>query len=236
MEEILDKNQVSVLEAVQENEEEISVSETPEKIEEIDSSPIATTSSKPVSRPIAKKEEPIPNPLLEDPYEWDKCTITVVYALHPDHSVTVSIHNHKDEPIVKSFTAADVPLPEKISSKMKTLQAIWPFSTISATVVLPPKPGDAPERVIVVSMRAGGDTPIVLTDLESNMTFPPLINSMLDELKALLPSRALKRIEKDAKTKIAPSNKSAAKTQSRPVPKPTTVPPAIANKTQLSLF
>ena len=234
MEQIIDKNQGSALEEVQESE---AISETQEKIEEIDSSPVATTSSKPVDRSIVKKEEPLPNPLLEDPYEWDKCTITVAYALQPDQSVTVSVHNHKDEPIVKSFTADDVPLPENISSKLRTLQTIWPDNTISATMVLLPKLEDAAERALVVSVRAGGDTPIVLTDLQSNMTFPPPINSMLDELRALLPSRALKRIERDAKNKIAPKQKSSvAKAQSKPVIKPTTAPPSTPNKSQLSLF
>lgn len=226
MEQTIDKNQASALEEVE------AVSETREKIEEIDSSPVASTSSK----PTVKKEEPILNPLLEDPYEWDKCTITVFYALQPDQSVTVSVHNHKDEPIMKNFAVGDIPLPEKISSRMQTLQAIWPDSTISATMVLLPKLGDVAERALVVSVRAGGDTPIVLTDLESNITFPPSINSMLDELRALLPSRALKRIEKDAKNKIAPKQKSAAKTQSKPVIKPTTTAPTTVNKSQLSLF
>ena len=205
-------------------------------VEEIDSSAPALKPSKPASRTTDKKDESIANPLLHDPYEWYQCTITVVYALLPDQTVSISIHNHKDEPIVKTFAATQVPLPEKISCVMARLRTIWPDSTVSAIVVLMPKPPDATERTIVVSVRAGNDTPIVQTGVESNLPFPTQINAMLDELKALLPTRALKRIEKDAKTKVSPATKPAVKTASKPAIKPTTVAPAAVNKTQLSLF
>ena len=205
-------------------------------VEEIDSSTSVIKPGNPSSRTNAKKDEPVPNPLLDDPYEWDQCTITVVYVLLPDQTVSLSIHNHKDEPIVKTFAALEVPLPEKISSVMATLQAIWPDSTASATMVLMPKPADATERTIVVSVRAGNDTPIVQTGVESNLPFPTPINIMLDSLRALLPTRALKRIEKDAKTKISPSTKPMAKTASKPAIRPTTVVPAGVKKSQLTLF
>lgn len=205
-------------------------------VEEIDSSVPALEPRKPAPITTEKKDEPIPNPVLNDPYEWDQCTITVVYALLPDQTVSISIHNHKDEPIVKTFALTVVPLPEKIRGVMATLQAIWPDSTVSATVVLMPKPAEATERTLVVSVRAGNDTPIVQTGVESNLPFPTQINAMLDELKALLPTRALKRIEKDAKKKITPAAKPVAKTGSKPATKPTTVAPAAVNKTQLSLF
>jgi hypothetical protein len=207
-----------------------------QQVEEIDSSTPVAAPDKPASRTSVSKEQPPSNPLLADPYEWDQCTITLVYALLPDQTVSVSIHNHKDEPIVKTFVATEIPLPEKISGVMATLQAIWPDSTVSATVVLMPKPSDTTERAIVVSVRAGNDTPIVQTEVESNLPFPTQISGMLDELKALLPTRALKRIEKDAKTKIGPATKSVGKTGSKPATKPTTVAPAAVSKTQLSLF
>jgi hypothetical protein len=207
-----------------------------EQVEEIDSSTPVAAPDKPASRTSGSKEQPLSNPLLDDPYEWDHCTITLVYALLPDQTVSISIHNHKDEPIVKTFVATEVPLPEKISGVMATLRAVWPDSTVSATVVLIPKPSDTTERTIVVSVRAGNDTPIVQTGTESNLPFPTQINDMLDELKALLPTRALKRIEKDAKTKIGPATKPVAKTGSKPATKPTIVAPAAVTKTQLSLF
>ena len=207
-----------------------------QQVEEIDSSTPVAAPGMPESRTTVSKEQSPSNPLLADPYEWDQCTITLVYALLPDQTVSISIHNHKDEPIVKSFPASEVLLPEKISSVMATLQAMWTESTVSATIVLMPKLAEATERPIVVSVRAGNDTPIVQTGVESNLPFPTQINAMLDELKALLPTRALKRIEKDAKTKISPATKPVAKTGSKPATKPTTVAPAAVGKTQLSLF
>lgn len=201
-----------------------------QQVEEIDSATPVAEPGKPASRTPVGKEQSPSNPLIDDPYEWDQCTITLVYALLPDQTVSVSIHNHKDEPIVKTFAAMEVPLPEKISGVIATLQGIWPDSTVSATAVLMPKTADAVERTIIVSVRAGNDTPIVQTGVESNLPFPTQINAMLDELKALLPIRALKRIEKDDKTKPV------AKTASKTAIKPTTVAAAAVNKTQLSLF
>jgi hypothetical protein len=196
-------------------------SETPaglQVIEEIDTAPKGQVAKelpgKSVTKPAPyKREEPPPNPLLLDPYEWDKCTITVRYSLLPDKKVSISVYNHKDEPIVKEFPVEEVPLPEKISGVMATLQSIWPTSPINATVVLLPKPDNAPERPIVASVRVSTDTPIVQEGVESNLPFPAPIVAMLEELKVLMPDRALKNIEKNAKAKIAttvkPSSKSA---------------------------
>lgn len=206
----------------------VAATEKLQSIEEIDSSPTTVKPSKPALKTSTKQEELIPNPLLEDPYEWDQCAITVVYALLPDQTVSVSVHNHKDEPLVKSFAATEVPLPENISGVIRMLRDLWPDSTISATAVLMPKPAESAERALVVSVRAGNDTPIVQAGLESNLPFPAPIDMMLDELKAVLPARALKRIEKDAKTKIIPATK--------PVAKASTVVPATSDKAQLSLF
>jgi len=186
----------------------------PQNIEEIDTAP-KTQSAKalPGKSAAYKREEPPPNPLLLDPYEWDKCTITVGYSPLPDKKVSVSVHNHKDEPIVKEFPLEDVPLPEKISDVMATLQSIWPTSPVNAVVALLPKPENAPERPIVASVRVSTDTPIVQEGVESNLPFPAPIVAMLEELKALMPDRALKNIEKNAKAKAAtpvkPINKSA---------------------------
>jgi len=179
-------------------------------IEEIDTAPKLATQAKPV--PAAKREEPPPNPLLLDPYEWDRCTITVGYSLLPDGTVSVSVHNHKDEPIVKTFPAAEVPLPGKISEVMHRLQTIWPASPVNVTVVLLPKQDETDERCIIASVRVANDTPIVQEGVESNLPFPVPILAMLDELKALIPERGLKNIEKNAKTKATTVTKPAAKT------------------------
>ena len=212
-------------------------------IEEIDTAPKAQLAKallgKEVTKPVAhKREEPPPNPLLLDPYEWDQCTITVGYSLLPDNKVSVSVHNHKDDPIVKEFPAEEVPLPEKISGVMATLQSIWPTGPVNTTVVLLPKPDNGPERPIIVSVRVSTDTPIMQEGVESSLPFPAPIVGMLEELKALMPERALKNIQKTAQAKTArpvkPTNKSTA---SKPL---ATVSAPAANKNvrhnQMTLF
>jgi hypothetical protein len=239
------RTEVVVTEAINHTPVEVE-SETldaPELIEEIDTAPKAQIAKalpgKAMTKPVASKREELPpNPLLLDPYEWDKCTITVGYSLLPNKQVSVSIHNHKDEPIVKEFPLEEVPLPEKIGGVMATLQSIWPTSPVNATVVLLPKPDNAPERPIVASVRVSTDTPIVQEGVESNLPFPAPIVVMLEELKALMPERALKNIEKNAKTKTATPVKSASKfTASKPA---ATVSAPAANKSvrkdQMTLF
>lgn len=194
--------------------------------------------AKAATKSTHKPEEPISNPLLLDPYEWDKCTITVGYSLLPDKNVTVSVHNHKDEPIVREFPVEEVPLPEKISSVMVTLQSIWPTNSVNATVVLLPKPENVPERPIIASVRVATDTPIVQEGVESNLPFPAPIVAMLEELKAMVPERALKNIEKNTKAKTATTVKPANKsTTSKPVT-PVNVPATNKNinQNQMKLF
>jgi hypothetical protein len=193
-----------------------------EVIEEIDTEPKAQVAKalpgKAVTKPAPyKREEPPPNPLLLDPYEWEKCTITVGYSLLPNKKVCVSVHNHKDAPIVREFPVEEIPLPEKINNVMMSLQCIWPTSPVNTTVVLLPKPENAPERPIFASVRVSTDTPIVQEGVESNLPFPAPIVAMLEELKALMPDRALKNIEKNAKAKTAMPVKPASKsTASKP--------------------
>lgn len=224
-------------------EAESEIPAAPAVIEEIDTAPKAQVAKallgKAVTKPAPnKREEPPPNPLLLDPYEWDKCTITVGYSLLPDKKVIVSVHNHKDEPIVREFPVEEVPLPEKISSVMATLQRVWPTSPVNATVVLLPKPENAPERPIIASVRVSTDTPIVQEGVESNLPFPDPIVAMLEELKALMPARALKSIGKNAKAKTATAVKPTSKsTVSKPA---ATVSAPAANKNirqnQMTLF
>ena len=70
-----------------------------------------------------------------------------------------------------------------------------------------PKPEDAPERPIIASVRVTTDTPIIQEGVESNLPFPAPIVAMLEELKALIPERALKNIEKNTseQTRISPT-------------------------------
>jgi hypothetical protein len=105
-------------------------------------------------------------------------------------------------------------------------------------VVLLPKPENAPERPIIASVRVSTDTPIVQEGVESNLPFPTPIVAMLEELKALMPERALKNIEKNAKAKTATPVKTASKaTASKPAPS-VSAPAANKNvrKDQMTLF
>jgi hypothetical protein len=152
--------------------------------------------------------------------------------------VSVSVHNHKDEPIVKDFPADEVPLTEKISGVMANLQSIWPTSLVNTTVVLLPKPDHAPERPIIASVRVSTDTPIVQEGIETNLPFPAPIVAMLDELKALMPERALKNIEKNAKPKTSTPVKPARKSKASKPATLVSMPAANKNvhKDQLTLF
>ena len=202
------------------------------EIEEIRTEEMSTGKTKPQKHVAEKKGDP--NPLLLDPYEFDQCTITIVYTRVGDQQASVSVHNHKDDPIVKTFALAEVLLPEQIDGVMKKLLEIWPDGKVSATMVLLPVEGEA-ERKMVVSVRAGGDTPIVLSGPASELPLPAPITAMLDELKELLPARAMKKIEKEAKEKSRTNPKTtAAKTTS---PTPTKAAPIkVDGKTQMTLF
>jgi hypothetical protein len=104
--------------------------------------------------------------------------------------------------------------------------------------VLLPKPENAPERCIVASVRVAADTPIMQEGVESNLPFPAPILAMLEELKALMPERALKNIEKNARDKTATAIKPAGKST---VSKPAATGSALAanknvRQNQMTLF
>lgn len=179
-----------------------------------------------------KKEEP--NPLLLDPYEFDHCAITIVYTRVGDQQASVSVHNHKDDPIVRSFPLVEVPLPLQIACAIEKLLEIWPDSKVSATMVLLPHESET-ERKMVVSIRAGSDTPIVLVGPVSEFPLPMPIATLLDELKELLPTRAMQKIKKEAKEKSkTPSQSAPTKlTSSAPIK---STPDKVDGKTQMTLF
>jgi hypothetical protein len=206
--------------------------EQPAEVEEIRSDETPTGKKQPKKRVAEKKEDP--NPLLLDPYEFDQCTITIVYTGVGDQQASVSVHNHKDDPIVKTFPLAEVLLPEQIDGVMKKLLEIWPDGKVSATMVLLPVEGEA-ERQLVVSVRAGGDTPIVLSGPASELPLPSPIIAMLNELKELLPARAMKKIEKEAKEKSRTNPKTAATKTTSPTPTKA-APVKVDGKTQMTLF
>ena len=216
---------------VLESSEELPGQAAADPIEEI-------RTDEPAPPAVSQNQKEAPNPLLVDPYEFNQCTITVVYTLLADgKNVCVSVHSHKDAPIVKTFSEAEVPLPERVSRVMNTLLEIWPGSEMSATLVLLPK-GEAEQRTVAISIRVNRDTPLVQSCQETELPFPAPIITMLDELKALLPGRAMESIQKAAKTTKNTKRKSPVVTTPA---KPTKTDPFPASQpapssTQMNLF
>ena len=135
---------------------------------------------------------------------------------------------------MKTFPLVEVPLPEQIACVIEQLLEIWPDGKVSATMVLLPRE-DESERKMVVSIRSGNDTPIVLTGVASEFPLPPSITTLLDELKELLPARAMQKIEKEAKARSktnarTTTGKAMSSTPSKPSPT------AVDGKTQMTLF
>jgi hypothetical protein len=224
-----DENNTQVVEVPQETAESREVIAGKETVEEIRTD----TPAPPVA---SRTQKEISSPLLSDSYEFSQCTITVVYTWLPDSNVSVSVHSHKDAPVVKTFPEAKAPLPERVSRVMNTLRGIWPQSEVSATFALLPK-GDDEERTITVSVRVNRDTPLVQSCGESELPLPVPILTMLEELKALLPSRAMESIQKAAKSAKNTKRKPIVATSTaKPV---TTESPArapIPSTNQMSLF
>lgn len=206
--------------------------EKPIEVEEIRTEPAPV--NKVQTRKVVPEKKEEPSPLLLDPYEFDRCTVTIVYTRVGDQQATVSVQNHKDDPMIKTFPLVDVPLPLEVACVMEKLFEIWPDGKVSATMVLLPRVGEA-ERKMAVSIRAGGDTPIVLAGPASEFPLPLPITALLDELKELLPARAMQKLEKDAKEKSrTPTRVAPAKSMSSAPAKP--APGQIDGKTQMSLF
>jgi hypothetical protein len=208
----------------------------PSDVEEIRTDEAITgktaSNTKPQKSGITKNDEP--NPLLLDPYEFDLCTITIIYTRTRDTQVSVSVHSHKDEPIVKTYPQVEVRLPEQIEGVMQKLFEIWPDGKITATLVLLPTESDT-KRKMVISIRAGSDTPIVLAGPAWQFPLPAPITSMLSELKELLPVHAMKKMEKEAKENSKTNLKPAAAKTSAPIA-PKIIPARVDGKTQMTLF
>ena len=224
-----DEKETQLVEVPQETAESREVMRDAEPVEEIRTE----TPAPPVTSQTQKE---VPNPLLSDPYEFSQCTITVVYTLLTEGNVSVSVHSHKDAPIVKTFPETDVPLPERVSLVMNTLREIWPGSEVSATFALLPK-GDDEERTATIAVRVNRDTPLVQSCGESELSLPAPILAMLEELKTLLPGRAMECIQKAAKSAKNTKRKPIVVTSTaKPV---TTESPArapIPSTNQMSLF
>jgi len=201
----------------------------PTKVEEIHTGDTSAGKTQGKKQIVEKKEEP--NPLLLDPYDFDRCTITILYTRVGDRQASISVHNHKDDPLLRTFPLVEVPLPEEIACVIEKLLEIWPDGKVSATMVLLPQEEEA-ERRMVVSIRAGTDTPIVLTGPASEFPLPPSIRTLLDELKELFPARAMQKIEKEARERVqAGSRSTSGKTTSA-----RSITENVDGKTQMKLF
>jgi len=203
------------------------VGKAPVEVEEINTQQSSAEKAPSTKRAAETTEEP--NPLLLDPYDFDRCAISILYSRIGDRQASVSVHNHKDDPIVKTLPLVEVPLPEQIACVIEQLLEIWPDGKVSATLVLLPQEEEA-ERRMVVSIRTGSDTPIVLTGAAAEFPLPPSITTLLDELKELLPARAMRKIEKDAKK----NSKAAPRTSSGKAALPASG--NVDGKTQMTLF
>jgi hypothetical protein len=224
-------------EPVQKPEEEpvVPSSSPAVNVEEIHTESETAEKSTTTKRAVEKKEEP--SPLLLDPYEFDQCTITIVYTRIGDKQATVSVHSHKDDPSLKTFPLVEVPLVEPIACVIEKVLEIWPDSKVSVTMVLLPK-GNEAERQMVISIRAGNDTPVILAGIASQFPLPLPITALLEELKELLPNHAMQKIEKEAKERSKATSKAAsAKVSSGVSPTPAKpVPATVDGKTQMTLF
>ncbi len=203
----------------------------PVEVEEIHTEQ-ASTGKVQAKKDVAEKKED-PNPLLLDPYDFDRCTVTIVYTRVGDQQASISVHNHKDDPLVKTFPLVDVPLPEQIAWGVEKLLEIWPDGKVSVTMVLLPQE-DESERRMVVSIRTGNDTPVVLTGTTSDFPLPPSITALLDELKELLPARGMQQIEKEAKKKSNAAPRTISSKTSASTAKPASA--NVNGKTQMTLF
>jgi hypothetical protein len=225
-----DEDNTQLVEVPQETVEGTDSTSNAEPIEEI-------RTDTPVTTVTAQTQKEVSSPLLADPYEFNQCTVTVVYTLLSDGNVSVSVHSHKDAPILKTFAETEVPLPERVSHVINTLREIWPGSEVSTTFVLLPKGGDE-ERTVTVSIRVNRDTPLVQSCLELELPLPAPILAMMEELKTLLPGRAMESIQKAAKSarniKRKPSvvTSTAKPVKTEPIPTPTLTP----TSTQMNLF
>jgi len=124
----------TVIEEADENVSPVGVHEDGEELSESETVPtsIDITEKKPDQKPI--------NVVEEDPYDFDKCLITVAMALMPDdgnpdgRKVMVGVRNHQDEPLLATCRLGDLaPLPDPIQQLLEQLKEQLPARSEKAS-------------------------------------------------------------------------------------------------------
>jgi hypothetical protein len=102
-----------------------------EDVNDLQAAELDTQIAKDASKPAEKKTEPsnTVNVVEEDPYDFDKCLISIGIGLMPDDGnpdgrpVMLGVRNHQDEPIVRMVRLNDLlPLPDPIQQLLDQLK------------------------------------------------------------------------------------------------------------------
>lgn len=122
-----EENQVLAEIPVEPDNEEM-IEETGEETVEDDAAPAGGQPAE--EEPETPKQG---NVVEEDPYEFDKCLITIAMALMPDdghpdgREVMVGVRNHQDEPVLAMYRLSDLmPLPDPVQQLIEQLKEQLP--------------------------------------------------------------------------------------------------------------
>lgn len=105
---------------------------------EEEASATPTDNTIPSTTPVPATQKQV-NVVEEDPYEFDKCLITIAMALMPDDGnpdgrmVMLGVRNHQDEPILATVRLSDLmPLPDPIQQLIDQLKEQLPARSAKA--------------------------------------------------------------------------------------------------------
>lgn len=105
---------------------------------EEEASAAPTDNTNPSTTPVPAAQKQV-NVVEEDPYEFDKCLITIAMALMPDDGnpdgrmVVLGVRNHQDEPILATVQLSDLmPLPDPIQQLIDQLKEQLPARSAKA--------------------------------------------------------------------------------------------------------
>jgi|GEM_PF-2108397 len=105
---------------------------------EEEASATPTDNTNPSTTPVPAAQKQV-NVVEEDPYEFDKCLITIAMAWMPDDGnpdgrmVMLGVRNHQDEPILVTVRLSDLmPLPDPIQQLIDRLKEQLPARSAKA--------------------------------------------------------------------------------------------------------